>query len=132
MIKCTLTIFILFFCFSSKVQDFWPSHWDSSWKPFLYPGRTKQLFEVRLEKHRNIVGNLKKGTSFILRRYNYSNCIAKVSGKRWNLKDGEEVKVSYNLTGKKSYVEVSKRDYNWITISAYLGVFFVVVVVVFL
>ena len=37
----------------------------ASWKPFLDPDRTEQLVPVFVEKVRNIVGNLKKGKSFI-------------------------------------------------------------------
>ena len=89
-------------------------------------------FAVCVEKDGNIVRHLKKGVSgkfaktifYFLRNANYSNCFAKVSGKRCNLKDGEGLQVpcclkdgeglqvpcNLYLTGQKSYVEVLKRE----------------------
>ena len=70
-------------------------------------------FALCVEKDGNIVGYLKKGVSgktvfYLLGSDNYSNCFAKVSGKRCNLKDGEGLQVPCYLysTGRKSFVEV--------------------------
>ena len=115
------------------------------WNPKL-----GEELNVRIEpnnlvgKDANIVEHLKKGVSgkfaktvfYFLRSDNYSNCFAKISGKRCNLKDGEGLQVPcylkdgeglqvpcylkdgdglqvpcyLYLTGQKSYVEVLIRE----------------------
>ena len=67
---------------------------------------------VCVENGQTIVGHLKKGGSakfaktifYFLRSDTYCNCYAKVSGKRFNLKDGEELQVPCQIiiTGQKN------------------------------
>ena len=65
-----------------------------------------------------IVGHLKKGKSgrftktifYYLRSHPQANCTAKVTGKRFNLGDGEGLQVlcSLQFTGERKFISVSK------------------------
>ena len=69
---------------------------------------------VCVEKDKKVVGHLKKGESgkftkiifYFLRSDPYSSCIATISGKRCNLKDGEGLQVprKLDMTGQQQCV----------------------------
>ena len=69
-----------------------------------------------------IVGHLKKGKSghfaktmvYCLRSHPQANCTAKVTGKRFNLGDGEGLQVSCILqfTGERKFISVLKEQFN--------------------
>ena len=71
-------------------------------------------FAVYVKISEKIVGHLKKGTSgrfaktifYFLRRYAYSSAWAKVTGKRFNLHDGEGMQVpcKLSLAGQPKFV----------------------------
>ena len=67
----------------------------------MEPNSRVDKFAVCVEKDQTVFGHLKKVDSekiaktifYFLRSDTYCNCYAKVSGKRFNLKDGEELQV---------------------------------------
>ena len=69
-----------------------------------------------------IVGHLKKGKSgrfaktifYYLRSHPQANCTAKVTGKRFNLGDGEGLQVPCILqfTGERKFISVLKEQFN--------------------
>ena len=69
-----------------------------------------------------IVGDLKKGKSgrfgktkfYYLRSHPQANCTAKVTGKGFNLGDGESLQVSCILqfTGERKFISVLKEQFN--------------------
>ena len=80
----------------------------------MEPDNHVDMFAVCVEKDQTVVGHLKKGDSgkFAKTNYTYCNCYAEVSGKQWNLKDGEGPQVPYKiiLTRQKKYVNILKHE----------------------
>lgn len=81
-----------------------------------------EKFAFCIEKYINIVRNLKRSEKFAKmmiyfhRSENYSNCIAKISDKKCNLKKKFGSPLFFAFTVQKSYVEVLKRENfikNW-------------------
>ena len=69
-----------------------------------------------------IVGHLKKGKSgrfaktifYYLRNHPQANCTAKVTGKRFNLGDGQGLQVPciFQFTGKRKFIALLKEQFN--------------------
>ena len=84
----------------------------------IEPENCVDKFAVCVEKDKRVVGHLKKGESgkfakiifYFLRSDPYSSCITTISGKRCNLKDGEDLQVpcKLDMTGQKKYVNILK------------------------
>ena len=86
----------------------------------IEPNNCVDKYAVCVEKDKKVVGHLKKGESgkfakiifYFLRSDPYSSCIAAISGKRCNLKDGEGLQVpcKLDMTGQHQYVNILKKN----------------------
>ena len=86
----------------------------------IEPGNCVDKYAVCVEKDKKVVGHLKKEESrkfakiifYFLRSDPYSSCIATISGKRCNLKDGEGLQVpcKFDTTGQQQYVNILKQE----------------------
>ena len=75
-----------------------------------------------LKSLKTIVGHLKKGKSgcfaktifYLLQSHPQTNCTAEVTGKRFNLVDGQGLQVPCNLqfTGERTFISVLKEQTN--------------------
>ena len=101
-------------------KDIWTPKLGEELEVRIEPDNHVDKFSVCIKKDGKIAGHLKKGASgrfaktiyyFLCSDY-YSSCVAKVSGKRYNLKDGEGLQVpcSLRLIGKKRYLGIVKQE----------------------
>ena len=84
----------------------------------IEPNNCVDKYAVCVEKDKKVDGHLKKSGKFakiifyFLRSDPYSSCIATISEKRCNLKDGEGLQVpcKLDMTGQHQYVNILKQE----------------------
>ena len=79
-------------------------------------------YAVCMVKDKKVVGDFKKGESgkfakiisYFLRNGQYSSCITTISGKRCNLKDGEDLQVpcKLDMKGQQQHVNILKQEFH--------------------
>ena len=93
-------------------KEVWTSEVGEKFNVLMESDSRVDKFAVCVEKDQTVFRHLKKVDSekiaktifYFLRSDTYCNCYAKVSGKRFNLKDGEELQVPCQIiiTGQKN------------------------------
>ena len=101
-------------------KDIWTPEIGEQLKVRIEPDNCVDKYAVCVEKDKKVDGHLKKGGSgkfakiifYFLRSDPYSSCIATISGKRCNLKDGEGLQVpcKLDMTGQQQYVNILKQE----------------------
>ena len=104
-------------------KDIWAPELGEHLEVQCEPENPVDTFAVCLKTStETIVGHLEKGKSgrfaktifYYLRSHPQANCTAKVTGKRFNLGDGEGLQVSCILqfTGERKFISVLKEQFN--------------------